>query len=209
MAGIFRRRVSYQFGIIAEGEPGEVVEIETAPLAADKSWFKVDKILVGTADKIGGALFCCLRELRSDSPGLANPRVSIEDTTIVVDDDGTVARLRVPFGIQKGESLKATIKIPPTGKLFCTLVGPAEEAEAKQSEADTLFHIAVDKDVIDDLASSLINATMLGIGAKIGKRAVEARDARACPKCGAAVGEWCKRDSSDNPGWKSIHRERL
>jgi len=47
----------------------------------------------------------------------------------------------------------------------------------------------------------------LDIAAKLGKRAIEARDARACPKCGAAVGEWCK---SGNPfGSKTVHRERL
>jgi hypothetical protein len=79
---------------------------------------------------------------------------------------------------------------------------------ADAADADSLFHIAVDKGVIGDLANSLINASAFGIGASIGKRAVEARDARPCPKCGAAVGEWCK-NNSDNPGWKSIHRERL
>lgn len=125
---MIRRRVSCQFGIKAEGKPGDVVEVETSMLANDKNWFKAEKILVFDGNKTGGALFRCLRELRSDSPGLANPHVSIEDHTIVVDDDGSVARLRVPFGIQKGESITATIEIPETGKLWCTLVGPAEEA---------------------------------------------------------------------------------
>lgn len=192
-----RRRVSYQFGITAEGKPGDVVEIETAPLADKSNWFKVQKIIVGDGKKIGGALFNCLRELRSDSRGLANPRVAIADATIIVDDDGTVARLRVPFGIQKGESIKGTVEIPASGKLFCSLIGPAEEA-GQDGDSDSLFHITVGKDVIG----------MLSLGGIVGKRAVEARDARPCPKCGATVGEWCKNEN-ENHGWKSIHRERL
>jgi len=124
-----RRRVSYQFGILAEGAPGDIVEIETSMLADDKNWFRAEKIIVSDGKKIGGALFCNLRELRSDSPGLPQPSVKLDDGSIVVDDDGQVARLRVPFGIQKGEAIKATIEVPETGKLWCTLVGPAEEAK--------------------------------------------------------------------------------
>lgn len=130
------------------------------------------------------------------------------------------AQVANPLPTFSSENLGDPITFPSSDReLDETLLGKpmSDFLHAADDEADdSALHITVDKSLLRSmgglggLGQSFLSTFAMNVGAEFAKKAAQAKT-RACPKCGAAAGEWCNGnvDGQPNNGKATVCRERL
>jgi hypothetical protein len=105
----------------------------------------------------------------------------------------------------QGERLSATLR-----EFEETIDKKAAESGVGDVETSTEKVMGVEEssDFLGSFLTDCMNGFFMRMSAKLGARMAKVRDTRPCPKCGAAIGEWCKVEEGEHTGKATIHKER-